>query len=92
MNIKFEDPEDRCAEFGLHDGFFNALVLIDSKKYYLQCCAEDLEDLDDLAASGYDDGICGDVNSELAELIGWSGVLCCLEQAIAQFAKDNKNE
>ena len=70
--------------YGSHDGFFNAVVLIDGKAYHFQCCTDETGkvDFDDC---GYTDGQCGDCNGELAEVVGWGGVHSLLERAYSEY-------
>ncbi|MCP3922518.1 MAG: hypothetical protein GY714_08035 [Desulfobacterales bacterium] len=82
LSILFENGN--CEEFGFHDNFFNALVIIEDKKYYFQCCANDAEDFDPYNC-GYNDGICGDVNKELANLIGWDNLILLIERAVEEY-------
>lgn len=81
--IKFEDGG--IGEYGIHDGFFNALAVVDGKKYNFQCCAEN--GTINFSDCGYNDGICGDVNEKLAESVGWEGVLELLQIAYKQYKK-----
>lgn len=63
-SINFDENNKVGGEYGLHDGFFNLLVVIDDVDYYVQGCADnDLFDVDDC---GHNDGVCGDVNEALA--------------------------
>ena len=82
-DIKIEfDSKDGCGtigEYGLHDNFFNALAVIGDKEYYFQCCASDLPI--DQTDCGHDWGICAEVNQELADKIGYDGILELLERA-----------
>jgi len=63
-SINFDENNLVGGEFGLHDGFFNALVTVDSVSYYFQGCADN--DIFDATDCGHDDGVCGDVNEPLA--------------------------
>ena len=63
--INFDEKNEVGGEYGLHDGFFNALVKIDGIVYHFQGCASD--DLFNSSDCGHDDGICGDVNEKLAK-------------------------
>jgi len=62
--INFDESNKLGGEYGLHDGFFNAVAVIDGVDYYFQGCADDNDfDANDC---GHDDGMCGDVNDPLA--------------------------
>lgn len=63
-SINFDEDNNVGGEFGLHDGFFNILVMVDGISYYAQGCADN--DFFDVTNCGHDDGICGDVNESLA--------------------------
>jgi len=63
--ISFDDGLQ--SEFGIHDGFFNALVIIDKKDYYFQCCTTN--DKVDFNDCGHTEGLCMDQNEELAEIV-----------------------
>lgn len=69
------------GEYGLHDGFFNAVILINNKPYFFQCCTE----TDDFNDCGYDLGLCEKANQPLADLIGWHGVLAVIERDFKEF-------
>lgn len=83
-NINFDG--DGFGEYGVHDGFFNAVVTIDGTDYDFQCCTDENDSInwDDC---GYNDGICGDVNEKLADLVGWDGVLAILIKAYEEYTK-----
>lgn len=81
MTIKFSGP----GEYGIHNGFFNVIVVVDGKEYDIQCCADnDVIDFDDC---GFDWGISRDVNYELAEVIGWDNVLRLLKKAYNEYGE-----
>jgi len=63
-SINFDEDNKFGGEYGLHDGFFNALVTVDGVSYYFQGCADN--DIFDATDCGHDSGICGDVNEPLA--------------------------
>jgi len=83
LEISFDDG---FGEFGIHDGFFNTIVRIDNKQYYFQCCSDNNKTVD-FEDCGYDWGICGDQNSELADVIGWYNVLILLKRAYKEWQK-----
>ena len=72
------------GDYGIHDGFFNAVILIDENHYYFQCCVDDEGEVD-LDDCGYNWGICEEVNSPLANILGWPGVLALLERALKEY-------
>ncbi|NLP01041.1 MAG: hypothetical protein GX089_00960 [Fibrobacter sp.] len=82
--IKFTD--DGIGEYGLHDGFFNAIAIVEGKEYNFQCCCTE-NDTINFSDCGYNDGICGDVNESLADLVGWDGVLAILKKAYEEYTK-----
>ena len=63
-NINFDESNKIGGEYGLHGGFFNAITNIDGVDYHFQGCADN--DEFDANDCGHDDGICGDVNEDLA--------------------------
>jgi len=89
IEVKFASPEG--GEYGIHDGFFNGIaILADGREHHFQCCAE--PDLTiDFNDCGYDWGICGDANKELAEKIGWENMLPLLEKAYKLYLKEETN-
>ena len=87
VTIKFTD--DGIGEYGVHDGFFNAIAIIDGKEYNFQCCTENDGTIPNFADSGYNDGICGDVNEKLAEVVSWDGVLELLQIAHKEWFDNN---
>lgn len=93
-SINFDDDGTVGGEYGLHNGFFNALVNIEGVSYYVQGCADN--DSFDVSDCGHDDGICGDVNEPLAfkladDLsIGYECVQEILAVAYINFTKNNK--
>ena len=62
--IYFDANSKIGGEYGLHDGFFNALVTIDEVVYNVQGCTD--TNSFDASDCGHDDGICGDCNELLA--------------------------
>lgn len=84
MNNKYEISFDGAGEYGVHDGFFNAIVIIDNTEYDFQCCVDDNDEIN-WNDCGYNDGICGDCNHKLADKIGWDGVLKALKQAYSDY-------
>ena len=83
--IKIDDLEIvfdfDCGDYGHHDGFFNAVVVIDNNPLHFQCCAVNEQTGIDFSDCGYDDGICGDCNQDLADIVGWPGVMSLLKRA-----------
>jgi hypothetical protein len=87
--INFDEENKVGGEYGLHDGFFNALVFIDGDHYHVQGCADN--NIFKPEDCGHDDGICGEVNERLASKIaqefdgdivnGFSGVQDILREA-----------
>jgi len=63
-SINFDEDNKVGGEYGLHDGFFNILVMVDGARYYVQGCADN--DVFNATDCGHDDGICGDVNESIA--------------------------
>jgi len=63
-SINFDETGKVGGEYGLHDGFFNAIVVADGADYYVQGCAEG--DVFNAWDCGHNDGMCGDVNEPLA--------------------------
>lgn len=86
VTIKFEDGG--FGEYGLHDGFFNFLAVIEDKEYSVQCCADSLDQFDVLE-SGYDEGVCRDVNAEIVSVIdeydGWDMLAELIELAVIKY-------
>ncbi|MEA3454150.1 MAG: YopX family protein [Candidatus Caldatribacteriota bacterium] len=77
--IEFDGP----GEYGIHDGFFNAIVNINGEKFELQCCTDgDTIDSDDC---GYDWGMSECVNDALFEKIGKEETLVLIEEAFEQW-------
>lgn len=72
------------GEYGIHDGFFNAIATIDGVKYNFQCCVNNDGSIN-FSDCGYNDGVCGDVNEKLSVLVGWDGVLAILKKAYGIF-------
>ena len=73
--INFDENGRVGGEYGQHDGFFNALVIIDGVDYHVQGCAEN--DSFDAFDCGHDDGSCGDANERLAlKLAGVGDDIC----------------
>lgn len=70
--------------YGIHDGFFNAVVILDNRPYYFQCCTDENGRVD-IDNCGHDEGQCADTNQELAYIIGWNGVLHILSKAYKQY-------
>ena len=79
---------DGFGEYGVHDGFFNAVVRIDGIDYDFQCCTDEHDGIN-WNDCGYDDGLCGDANQRLADKIGWDEVLDVLKVAYKQWLKNN---
>ncbi len=79
---KIEIKFNGLGEYGIHDGFFNAIAVIDGIDYDFQCCADDDINFNDC---GFDDGLCRDANEQLAEKIGWESVLELLERAYNEY-------
>lgn len=82
VEIKFEG----WGDYGVHDGFFNAIAVIEGVEYDFQCCAESEGGID-FSDCGYDDGLCGDANKKLAGVIGWENVLELLKEAYREYDK-----
>lgn len=80
IEIAFDGP----GEYGLHDGFFNAIAIIDGKEYDFQCCAE--SDPIDFNDCGFDWGLSRDANNDIAKKVGWDNVLVLLEKAYSQYS------
>ena len=78
------DENDGYGEYGVHDGFFNAIVTIDNVEYDFQCCVDENDKIN-WSDCGYNDGICGDCNKKLADKIGWDNVLNALKQAYSEY-------
>jgi len=89
MKIKNKKIEFKFngIEFGIHDGFFNGIAIVDGKKYYFQCCVEKDGSIDP-SNSGYDWGICGEVNQHLADVIDWENFPELLEEAYIQYSEE----
>jgi hypothetical protein len=86
-NINIQNVEvkfDGAGEYGVHDGFFNAIAVIDGVEYDFQCCAEQ-DGTVDLNDCGYDWGICADANEKIAEKIGWENLLDLIERAYSEY-------
>ena len=94
--LNLTDVLTEIGEYGVHNGFFNTLVMIDGKEFYIQCCMDEAEIYNkednsfdftnfDFTESGYDEGVCGDVNEELANIVGWSNIPEILEFAAKNF-------
>ena len=81
VEIKF----DGMGDYGFHDGFFNAIAVIDGNEFDFQCCSNNNETVDDFNDCGYNEGICGDVNETIASVVGWDGVLHLLETAVKEY-------
>jgi len=66
-NINFDLDCAQGGEYGLHDGFFNFLTKVEGKVFYVQACASD--EFLDINDCGHDEGICADINEDLAEIL-----------------------
>jgi len=76
------------GEYGIHDGFFNAVAIIDDQEFDFQCCANDGEiNFEDC---GYDWGLCGDLNAALADVVGYDVVLELLKKAYKEYKQGKK--
>ena len=88
MEISFEDSNG-YGEYGLSDWFFNFITWIEEDRYYVQACAQNLNDLalslEDVERTSFRDGICGDVNADLASRVGWDEVGNIIRAAIVQY-------
>ncbi len=80
VGYKCEITFDGPGEYGIHDGFFNAIVKIRNEEYAIQCCTEDDGSIN-WNDKGFDWGISGDTNDELAQIVGWDGVDTLLKRA-----------
>lgn len=82
--MKTEITFDGPGKYGVYDGFFNAIAIIDGEEYDFQCCAEDGVDID-FSDCGYDWGICGDANDKIFKKIGQEKTLKLLKCAYEDF-------
>ena len=85
MNIdKIELTFNGQGDYGVHDGFFNAIATINNLEYPVQCCttADDTIDFDDC---GYNWGMCADTNEALAKIIGDDNILPLLIRAYKEY-------
>jgi hypothetical protein len=80
VEIKFTG----AGEYGIHDGFFNAIAVIDGEEYDFQCCANEEETVD-FNNCGYDWGLCEESNEKLANKIGWENMLPLIERAYSEY-------
>lgn len=92
-NINLDEECRVGGEYGVHDGFFNALTVIDGVDYYFQGCVNDSGfDANDC---GHDWGICEEVNEPLARKLaedcdndisqGFDAVKTILSEAFERF-------
>ena len=82
--MQYDISFDGMGEYGVHDGFFNAIVTIDGIEYDFQCCVDENDNID-WNDCGYDVGLCGNANQKLADKIGWKNVLNALKQAHSEY-------
>ncbi|MDI4654575.1 MULTISPECIES: hypothetical protein [Pseudoalteromonas] len=72
------------GDYGSHDGFFNAVVLMGDEAYHFQCCTDENGEVD-FDDCGYMEGLCGDCNDKLAAVVGWDGVFSLLKRAYEEY-------
>ncbi len=87
VDLDIQFPSAAEGDYGLSNVFFNFRAVIDSVDYECQCCADGVGGVD-FRDCGHDDGMTAEVNEDLAQLVGWDGVLEIIEYAYAQWKKE----
>jgi hypothetical protein len=82
LDIQFPTPDD-----GIKGNYFKFRVVLDGVEYRCQChsdlfCGVDFRDC------GHDGIMLSDINDDLAQLVGWDGVLELIEYAHAQWENE----
>jgi hypothetical protein len=75
LDIQFPTPD-----YGVKEYFFTFRAVIDGVDYEGQCCVDGVGGID-FRDCGHDHAMSSDVNDELAQLVGWDGVLELIEYA-----------
>lgn len=87
INLNLNDIEikfDGMGDYGIHDGFFNAIAVIDGEEYDFQCCSDGDESVD-FNDCGHDWGLSGEANEKIAKKIGEENVLYLLKKAYEEY-------
>jgi len=87
VDLDIQFPSTAEGDYGLSNDFFNFRAVIDGVGYECQCCADGVGGVD-FRDCGYDDGMTAEVNEDLAQLVGWDGVLELIEYAHAQWENE----
>lgn len=93
MKKEFIYSDENGGQYGVHDGFFNAIVSIDDKKMHIQCCCEnDKKPAWDKDNAGITWGISGDVNKEIYEHFDsdWNPVISLIKECYTDY--DNRED
>lgn len=83
VEIKF----DGQGEYGIHNGFFNFIAEIKGEKFDVQACCENNQTEFFASESGFNDGICGDLNENIAKLIGWEKLESLINKAHSEYVE-----
>lgn len=87
IDLDIQFPSSDEGDYGLSNDFFTFRVVIDGVEYECQCCADGVGGID-FSDCGHDGGMSSDVNDNLAQLVGWDGVLVLIEYAHAQWENE----
>ena len=82
LDIQFPAPD--C---GIKGNYFKFRAVIDGVDYECQCHSDHFCGVD-FKNCGHDDGMTSEVNEDLAQLVGWDGVLDLIEYAHAQWENE----
>jgi len=87
VSLDIQFPSSAEGDYGLNNDFFNFRVVIDGVEYECQCCADGVGGID-FRDCGHDHAMSSDVNDDLAQLVGWDGVLELIEYAHAWWGEN----
>ena len=80
MKFKF----NKYGNYGIHNGFFNAIAVIDNEEYDLQCCTEK-DGTIDFNDCGFNEGMSEMANEKAIEKFGEEKTLKIIKKAYTSY-------